>query len=139
MVTFTEKARRRRDGESCKGQHRYHLIARSTRRLEAEQLEYLLHGDLGAKLVEVDTWHGVSLCVWSFLAGEHQALFGWPQIEIGVSKGMDVTGAAESLTGGDSAGGVLARVMHQHDREVQPPLQQAEVGQQFGCFGRADA
>jgi hypothetical protein len=34
------------------------LVARSLARLEAEQVEYLLHGDLRAKPVEVDPWHG---------------------------------------------------------------------------------
>ena len=34
------------------------LVARSPARHEAEQVEYLLHGDLRAKLVEVDPWHG---------------------------------------------------------------------------------
>ena len=36
------------------------LIARSLTRLEAEQVEYLLHRDLRAKPVEVDSWHGSS-------------------------------------------------------------------------------
>jgi len=34
------------------------LVARSLARLEAEQVEDLLHGDLRAKPVEVDSWHG---------------------------------------------------------------------------------
>ena len=37
------------------------LIARSMRRLEAEQLKDFLHGNLGTKSVEVDAWHGASL------------------------------------------------------------------------------
>ena len=67
-------------------------------------------------------------------AGEHQAFPGAPEVEVRVAEGMQVTGTAEPLTGGDSAGGVLARVMHQHDREVQLPLQRAKVGQQPGHF-----
>jgi len=47
---------------------------------------------------------------------------------------MEVAGAAEPLAGGDSAGRVLSRVMHQRDREVEPPLKGAEVGQQAGHF-----
>jgi len=34
------------------------LVARSLARPEAEQVKHLLHGDLRAKLVEVDPWHG---------------------------------------------------------------------------------
>ena len=34
------------------------FVARSLARLEAEQVEYLLHGDLRAKPVEIDAWHG---------------------------------------------------------------------------------
>ena len=34
------------------------LVARSLARLEAEQVEHLFHGDLRAKPVEVDPWHG---------------------------------------------------------------------------------
>ena len=44
-------------------------------------------------------------------------------------------GTAKALPGGDSSSGVFAGVMHQHDREVQPPLQGAEVGQEPGHFG----
>ena len=47
---------------------------------------------------------------------------------------MDVTGAAQSLAGGDSPRGVLARVMHQQDRQVELPLQRAKVRQQLGHF-----
>ena len=38
------------------------LISSTTNAFEAQQVEYLLHGDLVAKPVEVDTRHG-----WSFL------------------------------------------------------------------------
>jgi hypothetical protein len=34
------------------------LICSTTNTLEAEQVEYLLHGDFVAKRVEVDTRHG---------------------------------------------------------------------------------
>ncbi len=37
------------------------LRARACHRLEAEQVEYLGHGDLGTETVEVDTWHDVVL------------------------------------------------------------------------------
>ena len=37
------------------------LIARSPRRLEAEQAQDLFHRDLGAKPVEVDPWHDIPL------------------------------------------------------------------------------
>jgi hypothetical protein len=33
------------------------LIASAVGRLEANQVEYLLHRDLGAQLLEVDAWH----------------------------------------------------------------------------------
>ena len=46
------------------------LIARSMRRLEAEQLEDFLHRDLGTEFVEVDAWHGASLGMWSVFAGK---------------------------------------------------------------------
>jgi hypothetical protein len=36
---------------------------------------------------------------------------------------MDIAEAAQSLTGGDSSRGVLARVMQQQDRDVELPLQ----------------
>ena len=39
------------------------LVARSLARLEAEQVEHLLHRDLRAKLVEVDPWHDL-LFLW---------------------------------------------------------------------------
>lgn len=35
------------------------LIAVLLCRLEAEQVEYLLHADVAAKAVEVDAWHGL--------------------------------------------------------------------------------
>jgi hypothetical protein len=35
---------------------------------------------------------------------------------------MDIAGAAQSLTDGDSSRGVLAIVMHQNDRDVELPL-----------------
>ena len=68
------------------------------------------------------------------LTGQHQALVDAAQVEVRVAEGMQVARTAQPLTGGHSAGGVLARVMHQDHREVQLPLQQAEVGQQFGHF-----
>jgi hypothetical protein len=37
------------------------LVARSLVRLEAEQVEHLLHGDLRAKPVEVDPWRGFNV------------------------------------------------------------------------------
>ena len=45
------------------------------------------------------------------------------EIEVRVAEGMDIAEAAQSLTGGDSSRGVLARVMHQQDRDVELPLQ----------------
>ena len=68
------------------------------------------------------------------LVGQHQPLPAAAEVEIGVAEGVDVAGAAKSLAGGDSPRGVLAGVMHQHHREVQLPLQGAEVGQQPGHF-----
>ena len=59
---------------------------------------------------------------------------GSPQIQVRVAEGMDITGAAQSLTGGDSPRGVLSRVMHQQDREVELPLQRTKVRQQLGHF-----
>ena len=47
-------------------------------RLEAKQLEDFLHRDLGAKLVEVDTWHGASLSVWNMLAGKQDRSVPFP-------------------------------------------------------------
>ncbi len=58
----------------------------------------------------------------SVLAEEHQVFLGSPEIKVRVAEGVDVTGAAQSLTGGDSPRGVLSRVMDQQDREVEPPL-----------------
>ena len=46
-----------------------------------------------------------------------------PQIEVRVAKGMDIARVAQPLTRGDSPRRVLARVMHQQDREVELPLQ----------------
>ena len=68
------------------------------------------------------------------LAGEHQVFPGAPEVEVRVAEGMDVTGAAQPLTGGDSPRGVLSRVMHQQDRQVELPLQRAKVRQQLGHF-----
>ena len=39
------------------------------------------------------------------------------------SKGMDMPGAAQSLTNGDSSRRILARVTHQQNRGIEPPLQ----------------
>ena len=63
------------------------------------------------------------------LALEHQAVPGAPQIEVRVAEGVDVTGAAQGLAGGRSRRGVLPRVMHQHDRQLELPLQRAKVRQ----------
>jgi hypothetical protein len=44
------------------------LVARSLARLEAEQVQHLLHGDLRAKPVEVDPRHGFSpVCSWDLM------------------------------------------------------------------------
>ena len=59
---------------------------------------------------------------------------GSPEIEVRVAEGVDVTGAAQALAGGDSPRGVLSRVMHQQDRQVELPLQRAKVRQQLGHF-----
>lgn len=68
------------------------------------------------------------------LVREHQAFLGSPQVEVRVAEGMEVTGAAQSLTGGDSRRGVFSAVMHQHDGEVELALKGAEVGQEPGHF-----
>jgi hypothetical protein len=56
------------------------------------------------------------------LAGEHEVFLGSPEIPVRVTDGMDVTGAAQPLTGGGSPSGVLSRVMHQQNRAVELPL-----------------
>jgi hypothetical protein len=43
------------------------LVTGTSGRLEAEQGQYLLHGDLGAKFVEVDARYGFSLCAARFI------------------------------------------------------------------------
>jgi hypothetical protein len=57
------------------------------------------------------------------LTGEDQVFLRSPEIEVRVLEGMDIAEAAQSLTGGDSWRGVLVRVMHQQDRDVEVPLQ----------------
>ncbi len=59
---------------------------------------------------------------------------GSAEIQVRVAEGVDVTGAAQSLAGGNSPRGVLPGVMHQEDREVKLPLQRAKVRQQLGHF-----
>jgi hypothetical protein len=67
-------------------------------------------------------------------AGENETLAGPPKIEVRVAEGMNVTGTTEPLTGSESPGSILSGVMHQHDREVEPPLKRTKVGQQPGYF-----
>lgn len=47
---------------------------------------------------------------------------------------MDVAGTTQSQSGSASTAGILARVMHQHDRQIELALQGAKVGQQPGHF-----
>src|SRR5271168_309910 len=58
----------------------------------------------------------------AMLAREHQVLTTPPQIEVRIAEGMDVTRAAQSLASGSSPRGVLPRVMHQQNRQVELPL-----------------
>jgi hypothetical protein len=44
---------------------------------------------------------------------------------------MDIAQAVQSLTGGNTVQSILARVIHQQNREAKLPLQQAEIPQQF--------
>ncbi len=48
-------------------------------------------------------------------------LIGPPQIEVRVAKRVDIARAARSLAGGNTVGSVLARVMHQQNREAKLP------------------
>jgi hypothetical protein len=45
------------------------LASGSTRWLEAKLVEYLLHGDLGAKRIEGDTWHDLLVSFRPSLTG----------------------------------------------------------------------
>src|SRR4029077_2928957 len=45
---------------------------------------------------------------------------------------MNVTGTAKAQSSGGTSRGVLSRVMHQQDRQVELPLQRTKVRQQFG-------
>ena len=88
---------------------------------------------VGRDKLQIDWWRSRRRAVF---VGQYQAFLGASEVEVRVAKGIQVAGTSESLTGGDSPRGVFPRVMHQHDREVEPPLKGAKVGQQPGHFGR---
>ena len=57
------------------------------------------------------------------LAGKYQVVLGSLEIKIRVAERVDIAGAAQSLTSGNSVRSVLARVMHQHNRKAKLTLQ----------------
>jgi hypothetical protein len=67
--------------------------------------------------------HGGRCRSGTVLTQQDQSLADAAEVEVGVAEGMDVTGAAESLAGGDSPDRVFSGVVHQHDREVELSLQ----------------
>jgi hypothetical protein len=56
------------------------------------------------------------------LAGKHQVFPDSPEIQGRVAEGMNIPGAAQSLTGGNSSRGIRSPVMHQQDRQVELPM-----------------
>jgi hypothetical protein len=63
---------------------------------------------------------------------EHQVFPGSAEIQVRVAEGVNVSGAAQSLTSGGYPRAILSRVMHQQDRQVELSLQRAKVRQQIG-------
>src|SRR5215472_8086213 len=70
------------------------------------------------------------------LAREDQVLLGSAEVEIRVAKRVDVARTPQSQAGGNAVPSILARVMHQHYREAELPLQRAEIPEQFGDVAR---
>ena len=63
---------------------------------------------------------------------QHQPVPDAAQIQVRVSKRMQVTRTPQALPSGSTPRSVLPRVMHQDHREIKASLQQPEVGQQLG-------
>ena len=117
----------------ARGQQRQHLLleAAVARRCNSATTSRWVVSALARHQFQIDRRRSRRGAV---LAGQQQAVPAAAEVEVGVAEGVQVAGAAQPLAGGHSARGVFAGVMHQHHREVQLPLQRAEVGQQPGHF-----
>ena len=112
------------------------LYPRSTHGLKPKQTQDPLHRDLSANSIEVDTWHGCSSAVQGTTRCSQTVPFPlnslWgtgTALHRRSSQALPTSGRATNLAGGNSARGVLARVMHQQHRQVELPLQRTKVRQ----------
>ena len=62
-------------------------------------------------------------------AQQHQAIPHATQVQVRVPERVQITRTTQALSSGRASRGILTRVMHQHHRQIQFPLQGTEVGQ----------